>query len=460
MKKNDNRGEKRRDNPGGIRANNFMMLMVILFIFLYVLIISLFMKISRVSASLSETMQKSSSYIEEATSILGGSSLLSETSSNFILVPVTESGEINLSPLIAYAGELESDRRGPQVAERFQGYEVSDEVREKINTAADAAQFMLDAQLHAMALVTSVYPLPPQTPASEIPIPELSKEEQDLPEEAKLGLAHSLILGQEYGQNKSAVSSNINESTGMIKAAMGQKSAQTAKRIGILRKLLWVATALTIITLFLVFFIIYRQVLHPLIEFTRLINSANPLTEKKGLLEVRKLAAAYNGLLRRRDALDQILRSAAVTDTLTNLPNRYGYEQYILELQDGSHAIALLLFDVNYLKITNDTYGHAAGDELLRSSAECISSCFGSSAEHNCFRFGGDEFAAVVKDASPADVQKMVRQFQEDQKKRDISIAWGCAYTDDIAGTNFKEMMAEADREMYEQKRELHDKES
>ena len=115
---------------------------------------------------------------------------------------------------------------------------------------------------------------------------------------------------------------------------------------------------------------------------------------------------------------------------------------------------------MNYLKITNDTYGHAAGDELLRSSAECISSCFGSSAEHNCFRFGGDEFAAVVKDTSPADVQKMVRQFQEDQKKRDISIAWGCAYTDDIAGTNFKEMMAKADRDMYEQKRELHDKES
>lgn len=141
---------------------------------------------------------------------------------------------------------------------------------------------------------------------------------------------------------------------------------------------------------------------------------------------------------------------------MTNLPNRYSYEHYILELQDGSHAIALLLFDVNYLKVTNDTFGHAAGDALLRSSAECILSCFGSSKEDNCFRFGGDEFAAVVKDTSSDEIKRMVERFREDQKKREISIACGCAYTDDIGETTFKTMMEQADREMYEQKKMLH----
>ena len=82
------------------------------------MIITLIMAINTSSSTLSATMQNSGSYIEEATSILAGSSLLAETSSNFVLVPLTEKGEVNIFPLQAYANELETDRRGYQVADR------------------------------------------------------------------------------------------------------------------------------------------------------------------------------------------------------------------------------------------------------------------------------------------------------------------------------------------------------
>lgn len=449
-------GKKRRDDPGGIRAYIFVLPVITIIAMLHVIIITLIMAINTSSSMLSATMQNSGSYIEEATSILAGSSLLAETSGNFVLVPLTESGEVNEFPLRAYANELETGRRGYQVAERFRDYDVSAEVLEKIGLAADAAADLMQTQLHALALMTSVYPLKDGSLKARIPMPELSRQEQAMSGEQKIGLAHRLIQSSDYAQNKQTVSENINTCSGMIKEAMGRHAAAEAARVMFLRRLLWAFTLMIIAILIVTFFILHRQVIRPLVDYTHLINSENLLDEKTGFAEVRRLAAAYNRLLRRRDALDGILRSAAETDALTNLPNRYSYEHYILELQDGSHAIALLLFDVNYLKVTNDTFGHAAGDALLRSSAECILSCFGSPREHNCFRFGGDEFAAVVKDTSSEEIKRMVEHFREDQKKREISIACGCAYTNDIGETTFKSMMEQADRDMYEQKKMLH----
>ena len=164
------------------------------------------------------------------------------------------------------------------------------------------------------------------------------------------------------------------------------------------------------------------------------------------------VASAYNDVLKRRNALDEILRSAAETDALTNLPNRYRFQQYMLELEGGGYSLAVLLFDVNYLKKTNDTEGHLAGDRLIRTAAECISSCFGE----NCFRFGGDEFAAIVKDCTPNTIEEMINRFREIEDKENVSISLGYAYADDISTTTLREMLEEADKSMYREKQRFH----
>ena len=192
--------------------------------------------------------------------------------------------------------------------------------------------------------------------------------------------------------------------------------------------------------------------LRPLDRFVRLIPDDRLLDEKHGFQEVRLVAAAYNGVLKRRDALDAILRSAAETDALTNLPNRYRFEQYLLEAEESGHSTAVMLFDINYLKRTNDSEGHLAGDQLIRSAAECISTCFGE----NCFRFGGDEFAAIINDCTPETIAQMVSRFESIEKEQNVSISVGYAYVADIGSTTYKELLDEADRNMYEQKKETH----
>ena len=123
-----------------------------------------------------------------------------------------------------------------------------------------------------------------------------------------------------------------------------------------------------------------------------------------------------------------------------------------MEAADAGCPLAVLLFDINFLKKTNDTEGHLAGDRLIRTAADCISSCFGQ----NSFRFGGDEFAAVVMNCTPDTVEKMIDDFREAQKKKNVSVSVGYAYTRDSGKTTFRELMDEADRNMYKEKQMIH----
>lgn len=442
----------RLENSGGISANRMIVPIIVTLAIVHAVIIGLIVMINSASISLSQTMQNSGTYIEDATSVLAGSSLLSETCTNYVLMPLNDSGEVNVHPLAAYANELSTDRRGSQALAKFSGYTVSQEALEDLTTAAGCADSMLEAQLHAIALVSSVYPYPDVPPLDNIPLPALSEEEAAFSDEQKLSAARALILGSEYMLNKQAVSTCVTACTQAIKADMGQLTAETSRRIGILRILMWVMTSAIIFLMFFAFFVLYRHLITPLKSFIRFIRSDSRLDEGQGLQEVRMLATAYNDLLQRRDSL----MTTAETDSLTGLPNRYSYEQYTKGLAEEDFPVALVLFDINYLKHTNDTYGHAAGDELLRKAAGCISGCFGTAGKSKCFRFGGDEFAAVLKNANPELMDRIEIRFLEEQKKRDLSIAWGCAFAEKRAETSFDELSAQADKRMYDCKKEMH----
>lgn len=441
---------------GGISANKLVIPIILILSILHIIIIISILKINRHSTQLSVTMQNSGKYTQEATSILGGSSLLSETASHYVLMPLTEGGDVNVSPLIAYAEELTRPRRGSQVLERFRNYDVEDDVMKLVEKAADSAEFMLNNQIHAISLIRTIHPFPEEGLLASIPKAELTEEELKMTDAEKLAEAKMLVLGSEYGQNKQAVSKNVSECTERLQQLAGMRSAEAGRRIMMYRILLWTVTALVIAILIYTFLSLYRHMMIPLNCFVKLITEGSLLDEDRGFREVRMVAHAYNDVLKRRDALDGILRSAAETDALTNLQNRYSFERYRMDLEDRGGAVAVLLFDINYLKKTNDTQGHAAGDRLIREAADCIAACFGDEGAGNCFRFGGDEFAAVVKNCTREKIRLMIDRFTEMEKEHGVSVSMGYAYTDDIGKKSFKQLLDEADRKMYVYKRRMH----
>ena len=96
-------------------------------------------------------------------------------------------------------------------------------------------------------------------------------------------------------------------------------------------------------------------------------------------------------------------------DALTGLQNRNRYEYFCQHLQQGTDGLACIYFDVNGLHELNNTKGHLAGDEMLKTVALQIVSEFG---ESNTYRIGGDEFVAFRYERSEEivrnDLQKVV----------------------------------------------------
>lgn len=138
---------------------------------------------------------------------------------------------------------------------------------------------------------------------------------------------------------------------------------------------------------------------------------------------------------------------ASTHDELTGLQNRRSFNEAL----KGMSEYILIFFDVNELKETNDTYGHSAGDKLLKTVSEVIHEVF-----PRTYRVGGDEFN-VITDKSEFNEDKLreidnkLRDITENrQEKFTYSVAYG--YADSSEGTP-EEVRNLADMRMYEDKK-------
>lgn len=454
MKENS---QKHRIKIKGIAANSLVIPVIVLLALLHIAIVLLILGINTQSGKLSKAMQESGMITETVTQIPSGASFLSETSANFIMMPETKEGQPNVGPLIAFTQELGSGRRGYQVLEKFKTFNVSPEMVEELEVAANCADEILAAQEHAIALTVFDYPIPDIPELSELKLPVLTEEEKRMTPEERKFLEEELLYGEETSLNKSLLSEKTGTVLGQMKMQSAALAASTSESVNALRIWLWVITFAIIVVLVIIFAVLYRAVFSPLNRFSKLITSNSSLNEKTGFREVRLVALAYNGLLDRRKKLESILRSAAEIDSLTNLPNRYSYEKYLKELETADCALAVFAFDVNYLKHVNDTEGHDAGDRLLQNAAKCILSCFDDAKDdYKCFRIGGDEFEAILLNPEPNQAEDLVKLFIERQDEMHISISWGVSHSDKVSKENIHDLIKEADTRMYEQKKKMH----
>ena len=109
--------------------------------------------------------------------------------------------------------------------------------------------------------------------------------------------------------------------------------------------------------------------------------------------------AARDGL---EEAYDRA-RLEVLSDELTGLGNHRAFQEeldrQVARVRTEPGSIALLLVDLDDLKKTNETQGHAAGDDLLRATARIILGSLHRSGRG--FRIGGDEFAVLLVDCAP-----------------------------------------------------------
>lgn len=155
-------------------------------------------------------------------------------------------------------------------------------------------------------------------------------------------------------------------------------------------------------------------------------------------------------MLRNRDVMRH-LDYLSMRDDLTGILNRRGLEKYFLAVGRGVRLV-LVYGDINNLKQVNDSYGHDAGDEMIKQVGDTMLSVAGRG---HVFRLGGDEFAMTFELGENEDATTPVKRVRAAFEKIGVSIALG--YSE--ARTPIKgveEFLAEADRRMYANKVEMH----
>lgn len=125
----------------------------------------------------------------------------------------------------------------------------------------------------------------------------------------------------------------------------------------------------------------------------------------------RRLVAQAELLAQTRALLEQ--RRAATTDALTGIANRRAFDETLTREWDRcartQQPVSLLLCDVDYFKVYNDTYGHVLGDDCLRRVAQALVSCVKRPADL-CARYGGEEFAVILAETDEAGALAVARE--------------------------------------------------
>ena len=107
----------------------------------------------------------------------------------------------------------------------------------------------------------------------------------------------------------------------------------------------------------------------------------------------------------------------AVTDTLTGIYNRLGFDEQVEQYmrQNPQKHCVMAMLDIDDFKLVNDMYGHAAGDGVLKKLAESMKQYFSKDAILG--RNGGDEFSIFMPDCTAVEVKPFLKKFTEETRK-------------------------------------------
>lgn len=144
---------------------------------------------------------------------------------------------------------------------------------------------------------------------------------------------------------------------------------------------------------------------------------------------------------------------------MTGLYNKSKYLKMITDYYPQCDKVAVIFWDINNLKITNDTIGHEAGDSLIRTVANSIQQL--TSKSSNAFRIGGDEFVMITDNAKEDTVNNILTDWNNiiteisASYPYEISASVGSSYG---PGHQIDDLIKEADHNMYLEKRKFHNK--
>jgi diguanylate cyclase (GGDEF)-like protein len=161
--------------------------------------------------------------------------------------------------------------------------------------------------------------------------------------------------------------------------------------------------------------------------------------------------------------LEDELRRLSSTDFLTNALNRRAFELGFRSELERAHRfdlpLSLIMLDLDHFKAINDTYGHEAGDEVLRETCRRVSAVLRDG--DRVARLGGEEFGILMSEATPAQAQAIAERVRLAVGSRPIDLGHPVTVTCSLGATSRRgrdddrgAMMERADAALYRAKSE------
>ncbi|NOY58973.1 MAG: PleD family two-component system response regulator [Calditrichaeota bacterium] len=197
---------------------------------------------------------------------------------------------------------------------------------------------------------------------------------------------------------------------------------------------------------------------------TKPFNKLELLARTKSLLRIKRLHDQLQEKVFQLEQAKERLRELAVKDGLTGLYNHRYFKRFLTQeikrARRHKSQVSLIMMDIDHFKNYNDTYGHLAGDEVLRNVAKLMTGNI--RGIDVAARYGGEEFVIVLpqtnKNAAKIVAEKLRilvgdQKFQNEdtQPNGKITISIGVATFPENA-TNLEELIHQADQRLYHAK--------
>lgn len=156
-------------------------------------------------------------------------------------------------------------------------------------------------------------------------------------------------------------------------------------------------------------------------------------------------------------------KQMSITDALTNLYNRRyfetSFEREFARAKRYNTNLSMVIFDIDFFKRINDTYGHLCGDYVLKEISWLMIENFRQT--DIIFRYGGEEFVVLLTE-TPFDVanipverfRKVVEEHRFKFKGNDLNVTVSCGISSNSDSPDLKGMFDNADKALYRAKQE------
>ena len=157
------------------------------------------------------------------------------------------------------------------------------------------------------------------------------------------------------------------------------------------------------------------------------------------------------------------IKTQAIMDALTGIPNRRSFSESILHAFNRSkrenEPLSIIMCDIDNFKKFNDTYGHTAGDKCLIEVAKGLMAALNRSNDF-CARYGGEEFVVILVDTNHSGAMEVAERIRLSVEKLEIThagsfpknvvtMSCGVATLEDNSLTSYEKLIQHADEALY-----------